>query len=275
MTSARQRSMRTAALLCALATIAGDAAVAETTPSIAAQALLAAYPASLDRIDNGDIVTRSGNRIPIGNGHMALPWPELLDRADIVDMFAKPYAAGKRNEPPPLNQDPGRAKSAALFDAMYGNCTKNDTARYIVAVSWLPKKAGGTIKVTSINGTATALAAVSKELDELPASFDRFLKNPAGGYACRHVAGSKRPSAHGWGIAVDIAAAPANYWLWDGGKVHKEGSPDIRYRNSVPQEIIDIFERHGFIWGGNWYHYDTMHFEYRPELFPPNPPDRQ
>ncbi|MEJ2663631.1 MAG: M15 family metallopeptidase, partial [Spirochaetia bacterium] len=26
------------------------------------------------------------------------------------------------------------------------------------------------------------------------------------------------------------------------------------------------FEKYGFIWGGKWYHYDTMHFEYRPEL---------
>src|SRR5262245_1812136 len=26
------------------------------------------------------------------------------------------------------------------------------------------------------------------------------------------------------------------------------------------------FEKYGFIWGGHWYHYDTMHFEYRPEL---------
>jgi len=34
----------------------------------------------------------------------------------------------------------------------------------------------------------------------------------------------------------------------------------------MPQQIVDIFERHGFIWGGKWYHYDTMHFEYRPEL---------
>jgi D-alanyl-D-alanine carboxypeptidase len=24
----------------------------------------------------------------------------------------------------------------------------------------------------------------------------------------------------------------------------------------MPQEIVDIFERHGFIWGGKWYHYD-------------------
>jgi hypothetical protein len=36
----------------------------------------------------------------------------------------------------------------------------------------------------------------------------------------------------------------------------------------MPHEIVDIFERHGFIWGGKWYHYDTMHFEYRPELLP-------
>jgi peptidoglycan LD-endopeptidase CwlK len=31
-------------------------------------------------------------------------------------------------------------------------------------------------------------------------------------------------------------------------------------------EIVKIFEKYGFIWGGKWYHYDTMHFEYRPEL---------
>lgn len=236
--------------------------------TLAAKALLRAYPASIDRIENGEVVTKSGRRIPIGSGHPSLSWPERLDRADIADMFAKPYVAGKASAPPAHNDDPGRARSAALFDAMYGDCTKNETTGHIVSVPWLPKKGGGTIRVTSINGVDKALAAVSKALDELPQSFDRFLKNPAGGYVCRPVAGSKRPSAHGWGIAVDIAAAPANYWLWDGGRIAREGAPDIRYRNAIPQEIVDIFERHGFIWGGKWYHYDTMHFEYRPELNP-------
>jgi hypothetical protein len=33
---------------------------------------------------------------------------------------------------------------------------------------------------------------------------------------------------------------------------------------------VEVFERHGFIWGGKWNHYDTMHFEYRPELLPPS-----
>jgi hypothetical protein len=40
----------------------------------------------------------------------------------------------------------------------------------------------------------------------------------------------------------------------------------LPYRNAIPLEIVRIFEKHGFIWGGAWYHYDTMHFEYRPEL---------
>jgi hypothetical protein len=36
--------------------------------------------------------------------------------------------------------------------------------------------------------------------------------------------------------------------------------------NRIPWEIVEVFEKHGFISGGKWYHYDTMHFEYRPEL---------
>ena len=31
-------------------------------------------------------------------------------------------------------------------------------------------------------------------------------------------------------------------------------------------ESLKTFEKYGFIWGGKWYHFDTMHFEYRPEL---------
>ncbi len=41
------------------------------------------------------------------------------------------------------------------------------------------------------------------------------------------------------------------------------------WRNAIPLEIVAAFERRGFIWGGRWAHYDTMHFEYRPELLLP------
>jgi hypothetical protein len=72
-------------------------------------------------------------------------------------------------------------------------------------------------------------------------------------------------SAHSSGIAIDINPDFSDYWRWSDERGH-EGS--IQYRNRLPNEIVEIFERHGFIWSGKWYHYDTMHFEYRPELLP-------
>jgi len=41
---------------------------------------------------------------------------------------------------------------------------------------------------------------------------------------------------------------------------------DTFSRKNWPTEIIETFERHGFIWGGKWWHFDTIHFEYRPEI---------
>ena len=67
----------------------------------------------------------------------------------------------------------------------------------------------------------------------------------------------------GLAAAIDLNLKISDYWLWQSSK----GGGLIPYRNRMPQEIVDIFEKHGFIWGGKWYHYDTMHFEYRPELF--------
>ncbi len=66
---------------------------------------------------------------------------------------------------------------------------------------------------------------------------------------------------HAWGAAIDISAARTDYWFW-----HRAGTVNAGQATSIPAEIIEIFERHGFIWGGKWFHYDTMHFEYRPEL---------
>ena len=67
---------------------------------------------------------------------------------------------------------------------------------------------------------------------------------------------------HAYAAAIDLNVAISDYWLWQA----KGGTGPLLYRNRMPPEIVDIFERHGFIWGGKWYHYDTMHFEYRPEL---------
>ena len=64
---------------------------------------------------------------------------------------------------------------------------------------------------------------------------------------------------HAYGVAIDLNTAFGDYWRW---------SESGTYQNQVPWEIVEVFERHGFIWGGKWKHFDTMHFEYRPELLP-------
>lgn len=67
-------------------------------------------------------------------------------------------------------------------------------------------------------------------------------------------------ASHAYAAAIDLNLEYSSYWLWQ----KKKGA--IEYRNRMPYEIVEIFERHGFVWGGKWYHDDTMHFEYRPEL---------
>jgi hypothetical protein len=251
-------------LLLAIAT--GAPAIAQTAPAreIASDIarLLAAHPTFLDRADGNVLVWKDGTRMVIDEGRGAKDHETLLATADIKDMFFSSYPVGRMSGPPGKNADPGRARNSAFFDKMYGDCQAGGVAGNLVDVVWLPKKWGKKVKATRINGVASKLAAVSAELDALPAKFDQFLFPSAGTYVCRPIAGTTRVSAHGHGIAIDIATKPAHYWRWSGG----EAGAAIPYRNAIPFEIVDIFERHGFIWGGKWYHYDTMHFEYRPEL---------
>ncbi|MCB1512652.1 MAG: M15 family metallopeptidase, partial [Hyphomicrobiaceae bacterium] len=103
---------------------------------------------------------------------------------------------------------------------------------------------------------------IRNELRKLGPAYQRYLRDSAGAFNWRTIAGTSRLSTHSFGIAVDINIKNAAYWRWAGGK-----PGNVRWRaNRIPMAIVEIFERHGFIWGGQWYHYDTMHFEYRPEL---------
>lgn len=229
--------------------------------------LVAAYPGVIDRVEGNALVWKDGTRMTIDDGRGPKPHEEMLAAADLKDMFLQAYTAGATEEKPPLNFDPGRARNAALFDKLYGDCRKDEVAGNLVDVVWLPRKWGRIVKATKTNGVAEKLAAVSKELDALPARFDPFLFPSAGTYNCRVIAGTTRVSAHGHGIAIDLATERSDYWRWAGAKA----GGAIPYRNRIPMEIVEIFERHGFIWGGRWYHYDTMHFEYRPELIGARP----
>ena len=221
--------------------------------------LIRAYPDFLSGFDGVNLIWRDGTRTPIGMARPVAMMAETLENASILDQLALPYPAGAPLSPP--QDDPGRIRDKAFFDKMYGDCRAGQAAPNLVQIVWLPKTWGRAISVTRVNGVDRRLEAVSRELDELPAQDKKFLYPIGGTYKCRPIAGTDRMSMHSWGAAIDLNPAYSNYWRWSGS-----ADGDSSYRNRVPPEIVAIFERHGFIWGGRWRHFDTMHFEYRPEL---------
>jgi hypothetical protein len=260
----RRWASLTAAVLSGVLFTAGGAR-AEPLSDANQSRLLAAYPEHLQSIEGGALIWRDGTRMALDDGQGLKPFEAWLANPDIEDMFVQSYPLGDLISPPVKDSDPGRARNAAFFDKMYGDCQTGGVSANLADVVWLPRKKGQNLKVTTVNGVDKRLAAISAELDQLPAKFDTYLVPSEGTYLCRVIAGTSRVSAHGHGIAIDISTKNAHYWRW--AKENADGT--IVYRNEIPMEIVRIFEKHGFIWGGKWHHYDTMHFEYRPELLPP------
>ena len=219
--------------------------------------LVAAYPGQFSAIEGNELVWRDGTRMPVSDGIAGKDFDTLLAKPDIDDMFAMPYRPGPIEANPALNEDPGRVRYEPLFLKMYGDCKKGEVEKRLRPVAWV----SGTVRFTDVNGAAEHLAAVVADLKKLPGALTKYLVPSAGTYVCRTIAGTDRRSMHAYGAAIDINTAYSDYWLWSAPK-----SGAIPYRNRIPFEIAEVFERHGFVWGAKWYHYDTMHFEYRPEL---------
>jgi hypothetical protein len=245
-------------LLTFLVALALPCATTAQNAAAALDALVAAYPQALARHDGRVITFRDGTTLPAHDG-VEKSHAQRLRRASILDQFHDAYPRGPLAAPPAT--DPGRYRNTAFFSAMYGDCRKGGVRQHLVEVRWLPLTWGKPLYVTRVNGVADALRAVSAEIDALPADISRAAFPAAGVYACRTVADTGQPSMHAYAAAIDLSTAHADYWLWRGSKNGMRP-----YRNRMPPEIVAIFERHGFIWGGKWRHYDTMHFEYRPEL---------
>jgi hypothetical protein len=227
-------------ILCMLLVLVPTSAMAASLDD-----LVRAYPDFLAGFDGKDLIWRDGTRMAVEDGS-----PNSL-----AEQMRLPYPAGVLAAVP--ESDPGRIRNPAFFDKMYGDCRKGGVTEDLVKVVWLPRSWGHTVSVTKINGIDRQLAAVSDELDALPEGEKKFLYPLGGTYTCRMVADTRQTSMHAWGAAIDINVGTADYWFWRKG---------AGYENRIPAEVVTSFERHGFIWGGKWAHYDTMHFEYRPEL---------
>ena len=226
----------------------------ETSIPVNAQILIQAYPElNLMYVDN-HIVFQDGTSIIYDDG-IQKDYLNVMDHSDIEDMFSMDYLSEGN---PGYLQDAGRSRCEDFFKKVYGENAKA-VKQNLNDVKWF----GTTVKFNRINGAAKQLQKVADEIQSNYPEYIPYMKS-SGTFYWRKVRGSERLSSHSYGIAIDIAVKQSDYWRWGNPKAKE--TDEIGYKNRIPLKIAEIFEKHGFIWGGRWYHYDTMHFEYRPEI---------
>lgn len=229
--------------------------------SVGLHKLVKAYPIFLTKSERNFIIWNDGSKMIYDDG-MKKTFKQCLDSADLEDQMKLRYPKGEPFINPEVNYDPGRFRFEPFFKKMYG-ASKEEVMEKLTEITWLPSsKNPKQLLVTTVNGIDSLLTDISLELDTLK-EYHKFVDNSAGTFNFRTIKGTSRLSMHSFGIAIDINVSHSAYWKW----VQREKGDTLRCDNKIPMKIVEIFERRGFIWGGRWYHFDTMHFEYRPELF--------
>jgi D-alanyl-D-alanine carboxypeptidase len=225
-------------------------------------ALTAGYPKTLQglEISSGQrlFVCIAGQKFIYDDG-ITKTFEQRLDHPDIKDMFYQTYPLSNPTDRLPKDFDPGRCRVEGLFMTLYGD-SASAVAKNCVVIEF----SGNSVKFNARYGAAEALRAVSADLTPLLAQkpeLRSYVNKLAGTFNWRKVAGTERLSNHSFATAIDLNVQKAAYWRWQSPSQMETFS-----RKNWPSEIIEAFERHGFIWGGKWWHFDTMHFEYRPEI---------
>jgi D-alanyl-D-alanine carboxypeptidase len=225
-------------------------------------AIAAGYPKALQaleiRSDQRLLVCFAGQKFIYDDG-LTKTFDQRLDKPDIKDMFYQTYTLTNPTDRLPKDFDPGRYRIDAFFMALYGD-SESAVAKNCVAVEFC----GNSVKFNGRYGAADALRAVSADLTLLLAQkpdLRSYVNKLAGTFNWRKVAGTERLSNHSFATAIDLNVQKAAYWRWQ-----PPAQLETFSRKNWPTELIEAFERHGFIWGGKWWHFDTMHFEYRPEI---------
>ncbi len=237
--------------------------IATTPPAVPAPlACLTRYYDATARHDAGgwSLVLPDGPAIPYDDGQAKDAYQRFVS-PDVKDVYELRYPHGPIRPITQVDFDPGRVRIDPLMSATYGKSAKE------VAASLVSVRVGGRVfrvhrKVAAPLRRVAARVAAAMKRDP---SLARFFQSPGGTFNWRKIAGTDTLSMHAWGIAIDLDTRRADYWR---NQTTRDDAPLV-WKNRYPQAIVDAFEAEGFIWGGRWYHFDTMHFEYRPELLDP------
>lgn len=228
----------------------------EIVDTIAKECIKAHYP-QVVKISDNYVLLEDGSSFIWDDG-MQKDYEQMLLEPDMNDAFSYPYPLSGRvlNR----NEDTSRVRHLGFYKAIYGH-DEYEVRKHLVKLPWFENHFNESfIVVTTVNDTHKAFERVMRRLADMQLAYYQFLSEQDAFY-WRNIADSPNLSPHSFGIALDINTRFSRYWLWDKKEIN-----EYQYENQIPLEIVHAFEEEGFIWGGRWWHYDTMHFEYRPEI---------
>ena len=170
----------------------------------------------------------------------------------------------------PKNRSEGKGSPQFLYNLIYEVETRISTEAKIKSHSFLGKKTNAHQFIhDKLNLVQSDIYEIAKTDSEVQTFLDKL--DSADSYAWRVISDSGNRSFHSMGLAIDVLPKGWGqknlYWAWRRDIDPKNWMMlDLDRRWMPPQRVIEIFERHGFIWGGKWIIWENMHFEYRPEV---------
>lgn len=175
-----------------------------------------------------------------------------------------------KNFSAPENRTQRKGSPPFLYDLIYDCNTRASLETHIKYFSFLNKRCNAHEFIH--DKLALVQADIFKEA-ESDLEVKQFIADiaSADSYSWRSISDSGNRSFHSLGLAIDILPKGWGqkniYWAW-----RRDIDPenwmmlDLDRRWMPPKKVVEIFESHGFLWGGKWIIWDNMHFEYRPEV---------
>jgi len=160
-------------------------------------------------------------------------------------------------------------RASYFHDDLWQGKTRTEIEKHIVRVSFLGRNIRIHQWVQENFERVEEQITAAGENDPVVQNWIDTLRQPSA-FEWRTIADTQSRSYHSYGIAVDLLPVSLGrlqaYWLWT--IQHRDDWWNVPYseRYHPPAAVIKAFESNGFIWGGKWPLFDTMHFEYRPEI---------
>ncbi|MDR3124238.1 MAG: M15 family metallopeptidase [Treponema sp.] len=171
-------------------------------------------------------------------------------------------AAQRRADKPPK-------RSQHFFDALWRAGTREEAYERVKTMRFLGRSVMVHYSIMEelalVEERIQGLAQTSAELRQWINRLDSLT-----GWNWRVIADTQSRSFHAYGAALDLLPSShgglQTYWLWTAENFPSWWAVPYERRSHPPEAVIRAFEEYGFIWGGKWLFFDTMHFEYRPEI---------